>query len=209
VTGIDPISGNVACDVDRQTPYGVQPGGNLSLDGSNSFHLSNFLSIPGRMAAANIAPNTAPWTSYVSVHPTDFRSRALPGNYTADFDGPGMLASFPGFDEVFAPLHLPHGATVTELAVVLAKPGDENDQIFCSIFQSSLTGGGATGMGETGCYGGIFCFGASFFATPTAFTVDNSNYAYAVSCELSAGSIFGGAEVYSLRVMYQYDEILP
>jgi hypothetical protein len=209
VTGVDPISGDVTCDIDRQTPYGVQPGGNLTLDASNTFHLSSFLSIPGRMAAASFWPNTGPWIGYATVHPTDFRPGSLPGNYTADFDGPGMLATFPGFNEVFAPLHLPHGAFVWELAVVVAKPGDENDQVFCSVFQSSLTGFGATGMGETGCYSGTSCFGPMFFSTGTAFTVDNSNYAYTVSCELSAGSIFGGAEVYSVRVTYQYNEVLP
>jgi hypothetical protein len=208
VTAVDPISGNVSCGPDAQTPYGVQPGGNLTLDGANFFHLSSILNIPGRFAAQTLAPSATPWVSYVSLHPSDFRPQTLPGTYTADFDGPGTQVSM-GFQEVFAPLHLPHGATVTELAVVVAKPGDEGDQIFCSILQNDLGGGGAVSFGETGCYGGSFCFGAIFVSTPTSFIVNNASYSYTASCEMSSNTIFGNVELYSYRLTYQYDEVLP
>ena len=206
VTAIDPFTGNVACGPDAQTLFGVFPGGNLNLDAGNTFHLNNLVSIPGRMRAGAFEINTGPWTSWVSLHPTDFDpGGASTAEYTADFDGPGQV-SF-GFAEVFAPLHLPDGAFVTELAVVVAKPFDEVDQIFCSIYQNDLNGGGAQGMAETGCYGGDFCFGPTYYSTPAGFTVNNLLNAYTASCELSSPPF--SVELYSYRVTYQYSEILP
>ena len=141
---------------------------------------------------------TRPRTNYYTVGTHEFRTR---GNVDMDNDSGIYLFSNPG--TVYAPIHLPHGATVVRFdARVNDAHPTQNLEIILQRF-AALGSGSSLEMGRVSSSGSGGWQNLSDTSISNA-VVDNGNYFYTAHCWSMYWSETN--KWYSLRVTYTVDE---
>lgn len=215
VTAIDATTGDVVCDIDVDTTYGAGPSGNLEILGGDTLTTATDITVGGTVDAAAFAFST-PKVGYASRHPADFDPvLSGDGDYVADADGPGTIQS--GSDiTVLAPLHLPQGATITQMDFSY-RSNDDAEFLCCGVrvsnalvdpIDSYLEPADAADACTTNSGGSLQIRTAAIpLAAPFA-GVDNANFVYQAECFFQDGGAFtGDLELVGYRVTYTYTDL--
>jgi hypothetical protein len=137
-------------------------------------------------------------TSYVSVSAAAFSP--LDDNYMYTNSGNTLDPTDMSSQYYYAPVQLPHGATVTKIEFYWSDlSGDYNGH--CYLYRNDMQAGGDTlGTVDTSGSSGV---GSSETTTITNPTVDNSQYAYYLGWDLDGG---GDVEGYGVVIEYTITE---
>ncbi|MGD9781246.1 MAG: hypothetical protein AB7V14_03735 [Kiritimatiellia bacterium] len=144
---------------------------------------------------------TRPRTNYYTVGSHEFQTR---GNVDMDNDTGIYLFSNPGL--VYAPLHLPHGATVIRFdARVYDSHPSANLNIILQRFAVLGSGSAPSELGQVTSSGSSGWQNLSDTTIdPGAAVVDNSSYFYSAYCYSTAWSDTN--KWYTVRITYTVDE---
>ncbi|MDJ1504536.1 hypothetical protein [Xanthocytophaga agilis] len=134
-------------------------------------------------------------TRYYSVDPTEFvEVNTSPTSIKFNGVRGGEISSGSGSDTyIVAPLHLPHGATVTEITFLCFDNTTSQDITFYYT-RNSLTGS-TSDVGSVSSYGSS---GSQSIVYSANDVVDNQNYSYKVAAVLNDNA----QQVYGVRIKY-------
>jgi hypothetical protein len=137
-------------------------------------------------------------TSYVSVSAAAFSP--LDDNYMYTNSGNTLDPTDMSSQYYYAPVQLPHGATVTKIEFYWSDlSGDYNGH--CYLYRNDMQAGEDTlGTVDTSGSSGV---GSSETSTITNSTIDNSQYAYYLGWDLDGG---GDVEGYGVVIEYTITE---
>lgn len=207
ISAIDPSTGDVTCSPDAETTYGPGPSGNVSyVDATRQFDLSATPFFSGDVTAG-FFDFPFPRVSALSRHAADFRPA---GSDFAAYQGGSISGTLTnaGNTTLFAPLHLPDGATIIEIRVLFDKPV-ATDHFLCLLGVLHLDSGSydSSSWGGIDCPPGIPCpfQEQSFFP---GVVVDNSQNAYVAHCLMNSGGAFFQF-FYGYRVFYETSGVTP
>jgi len=186
-TGFDD-QGNVLCAPDLNTVYSA--GANVTLNPSNEFDLAPDVSIPGTLTADDLAWNDPSPIRYLSFHPGDFdpEESGFPFWY-APGDSVGSVTTPDVGTTLYAPLHLPDGATITGITLLSDSCGLPPDELHCVVYVLTPATGAAYSVGLV--YAPIpgACGGRDVTSDSLSEPVDNSRNSYALSCTIYDGNV--------------------
>jgi hypothetical protein len=208
ITSIDPLTGDVSCGQDTDTAYGPGPSGRIVYDPSTStFDVNQFLqvdSVTVPLTGVGYA-FTGTQTGVVTISAPDFQpSSSGYGYYFADGNNNrGSLTAVPASTHLYAPLHLPKGAFVTELRATYEIPWEPLDEVTCWLDVVDVWTGilSQPGGGTPDCF---TCFRSQWSTFPGVY-VDNQFNAYAAHCFIHSEFMPGESGLFAVQVFYEYN----
>jgi hypothetical protein len=205
MTGFDPGTGDVLCAPDVDNVYSPGPSGNLVLDPMNNFYTAANITIPGTLYADNYQLQ-APQTTTITMHASDFDPEYSGfGDWQVNQSGGGYGAlEVANVVNVYAPLPIPYGSTVTEINFTYENPDAvSGDQIGCFFHSTDLFGGPGPGSGAGGFAPPTVVITTATFPVVPSAPVDQSNFTYETRCYLNdGGAVIGDVRLYSVQVTY-------
>lgn len=143
------------------------------------------------------AVSWAPQTGYLSIPSAAFRPLQDGYDFT---NNENRLMNVDGTsDYYFAPVYLPHGATVTRMTFYwYDNQTDYNGT--ATLFRKDLNNLSSSAVSMASVSSGSGGFGSSSTTAITNPTIDNSRYAYVLQWELETSSIWG----YAVVIEYTY-----
>lgn len=208
MTGFDSATGDVQCSPDVDNLYAPGPSGNLVLDASNNFNTALNLTIGGSLGADSF-PLQSVASGYMTLHASDFSPAQILDHYQVTQNGGGYGSSeVPSIFNVYAPLPLPQGVSVTDISFSYENPDDASDDIGCFFHSTDLYGNSGPGSGTGGFGGGTVVITIAPFAVSPPVLIDHLNFTYEARCYLGdQGIATGDVRIYSVQVNYTYDQL--
>jgi hypothetical protein len=116
-----------------------------------------------------------------------------------------MGANVAGNTVAVAPLHLPHGAVITQFRVVVLD-NDAAQNASLTLHRNNQTTGAVENL-QTLLTTGASAAAQTLTGSALTHTVDNETYAYSIKSEWD--STASGFRIYSARITYTVDKPLP
>ncbi len=143
----------------------------------------------------------APGHGYVSVPAAAFQPKSHDYQY---WISSGWVRNLDGdSDYYYAPVQLPHGATLTKLTFFWKDASSADG--YCQLWQSGLSGAYALGIASAGTDGDTGLSDSSTVTITMSSSVDNSQYVYGLTVFLPDSNV----EAFGAIVEYTYSVSLP